>query len=106
MTESNTSCELSLLVVTEGLCLPADSSLLACTLESEVALGLFIMFLCWGKAEIGGTYTDRERLSSLLDDKALDDMCEDLGLDDGLGWFVLSILRGAARHAGRLALIS
>lgn len=53
-----------------------------------------------------GTYTHGERLSSFLDDKALDDMCEDLGLDDGLGRFVLSVLRRAARHGGRLALIS
>lgn len=55
---------------------------------------------------IRGTYTHGERLGSLLDDKAFDDMCEDLGFDDGLGRFVLSVLRRAARHGGRLVLIS
>lgn len=91
------SCALSPLAVTEGLCLPADSSLQASTLESVVGC-----LSCFGR----GTYTHGERLGSLLDDKALDDMREDLGLDDGLRRFVLSILRRAARHGGRLALIS
>lgn len=53
-----------------------------------------------------GTYTHREWLSSLLDDKAFNDMCKDLGLDDGLGRFVLPVLRRAARHSGLLTLIS
>lgn len=51
-----------------------------------------------------GTY--REGFSTLLDDKALNDVGEDLGLDDGLGWLVLSILGGAAGHSGCLVLIS
>lgn len=63
------------------------------------------MRLGWGEG--GVTYTHRERLGALLDHKALDDMREDLGLDDGLRRFVLSVLRRAARHVGgRLTLVS
>lgn len=63
--------------------------------------------LLWAVDENGQTlHTHGERLGALLDDKAFDDMCEDLGLDDGLGRFVLSVLRRAARHGRRLALIS
>lgn len=56
MTDSNRSCEQSLLVVTEGLCLPADSSLQASTLESAAALGC-LSCLAAGKAEIGHLHT-------------------------------------------------
>lgn len=63
--------------------------------------------LLWAVDENGQTlHTHWERLGALLDDKAFDDMCEDLGLDDGLGRFVLPVLRRAARHGGCLALIS
>lgn len=63
--------------------------------------------LLWAVDKNGETlHTHGERLSSLLDDKAFYDMCEDLGLDDGLRRFVLSVLRRTARHSGRLALIS
>lgn len=51
-----------------------------------------------------GTY--REGFSSLLDDKALNDVGEDLGLDDSLGWLVLPILWDAPGQSGRLVLIS
>ena len=85
----------------------ADSSLQASSTPERVpALGC-LSCLADSNADIGATYTHGERLGSLLDDKALDDMREDLGLDDGLGRFVLSVLRRAARHGGRrLALIS
>ena len=101
MTDSHRRCELSVVVVTEGFVfarwqLPAGEYT-----GERVGSGLFIMEL-----GSGHTYTHGERLRSLLDDKAFDDMCEDLGLDDGLGRFVLSVVRRAARHGGRLALIS
>lgn len=51
------------------------------------------------------TYTHGEGLRPLLDDEAFDDMREHLGLDDGLRRLVLAVLRRAARHGGRLALI-
>lgn len=56
MTESKRSCELSRLVVTEGLCLPADSSLQACTLETVVARGC-LSCLGAGEADIGHLHT-------------------------------------------------
>lgn len=52
------------------------------------------------------THTHRKRLRSLLNDEALDDVSEDLGLDDGLWRFVLPVLRRAARHSRRFALVS
>lgn len=52
MTESNRSCELSLLVAAEGLCFPADSSLQAGTLESALALVVYHVLLLV-RAEIG-----------------------------------------------------
>lgn len=48
--------------------------------------------------------THGERLGPLLDDEALDDVREDLGLDDGLRRLDLPVLRRAARQGGRLAL--
>lgn len=50
------------------------------------------------------THTHGERLGSLLDDEALDDVREDLGLDDGLRRLALPVVRRAAGHGGRLAL--
>ena len=48
------------------------------------------------------TYTHGERLGSLLDHEALDDMREHLRLNDGLGRLVLPVVRRAGRHCGRL----
>lgn len=76
------------------------------TRERVLATGC-LSCLADSNADIGATYTHGERLGSLLDDKALNDMREDLGLDDSLGRFVLSVLRRGARHGGRcLALVS
>lgn len=65
-----------------------------------------VMF-CWTVYENGQTlHTHWEGFGSLLDDKAFDDMSQDLGLDNGLGRFVLSVVWRGARHGGRLVLIS
>lgn len=46
--------------------------------------------------------THRKWLCSLLDNKALDHMSEDLRLNDGLWGFAVDIMRGAASHGGRV----
>lgn len=75
------------------------------SLRSVLAQGLFMAsYFLWNEELY--THTHRKRLRSLLDDKPLDNMCEDLGLYDGLWRFVLPVLRCAACHSGRFAVVS
>lgn len=104
-TESNRSGELTRLVVTEGWRLPADSPPAGIHTRMRRPQGLFVVGLLPAR-QLLYTYTHRKRLGSLLDDEPLDNMCEDLGLHNGLWQLVLPILWRAARHSGCFILIS